>query len=233
MQPDIRVYDELDSTMDEAARQAASLAGPTWILALRQTSARGRRGRAWQHPEGNFAATLVMPAPAPQEAALRSFVAALALHDALTALSVEDLALKWPNDVLVGGRKVAGILLETLPAQRLAIGIGINLREAPPQEVLEEGAVAPVALGLDSTPIEVLDILAPAFARWEEQLATLGFDPIRAAWLQRAARVGEPIRARTAQSTLHGIFETIDITGQLVLSTARGRQLIPAAEILF
>jgi BirA family transcriptional regulator, biotin operon repressor / biotin---[acetyl-CoA-carboxylase] ligase len=130
-----RVLAETDSTMAEATRIAPGLGGPEWILALRQTAARGRQGRAWAMPEGNFAASLVMrPACGPAEAALRSFVAALALRDAFVAAGVAegDLALKWPNDVLLWGGKVAGILLESLSDGRggvahLVVGIGVNL----------------------------------------------------------------------------------------------------------
>ncbi|MEM9436597.1 MAG: biotin--[acetyl-CoA-carboxylase] ligase [Pseudomonadota bacterium] len=227
------VLTEVDSTMAEAARRAPELAGPTWVLALNQTAARGRRGRPWRHPSGNFAATLVMESPPPAQAALRSFVAALALYDTFEALSVDRLALKWPNDVLVGGAKVAGILLESLATGHLSIGIGINLRVPPDASEVEEGAVLPVALGVSETPEQVLGILNPAFAKWEHQLATLGFAPIREAWLARAAKVGEVIRARTASETHVGTFETIDMDGQLVLSTAEGRLTIPAADVYF
>ncbi|MEL6913263.1 MAG: biotin--[acetyl-CoA-carboxylase] ligase [Pseudomonadota bacterium] len=232
-EPHRRIYGELDSTMAEAARRAAEIDAPTWILAHRQTAARGRRGRAWQHPEGNFAATLVMHTPSPHEAALRSFVAALALRDTLRAFGVGGLSLKWPNDVLVGGSKAAGILLETLPGARLAIGIGINLRHAPPRDVLEDQALPPVALGIDDGPEAVLDVLAPAFAQWEACLATQGFGPVRDDWLRDAARLGAPIRARAGHAEHRGVFETIDIAGQLILSTPEGRLSLPAADVYF
>jgi BirA family biotin operon repressor/biotin-[acetyl-CoA-carboxylase] ligase len=107
----LTVLASVDSTMAEAARRAPTLAGPGWILALRQTAARGRRGRAWVMPPGNFAATLVYRPPGgPAEHALRSFAAALALADALDALTgrPDAVALKWPNDVLLHGGKLAG-----------------------------------------------------------------------------------------------------------------------------
>ncbi|MEL6417973.1 MAG: biotin--[acetyl-CoA-carboxylase] ligase, partial [Pseudomonadota bacterium] len=126
-----RVLASVDSTLDEAARIAPTLSGPQWILALHQTAARGRRGRAWAMSAGNFAATLVLPiTEAPAQAALRSFVAALALREALLAVTGRDdaFALKWPNDVLLRGGKVAGILLESVGSGKsvshLAIGIG-------------------------------------------------------------------------------------------------------------
>ena len=228
--------DQVDSTLDEARRRAGDIAGPTWIFAHHQTAARGRRGRAWVQPEGNFSATLLLPAPgAPARAALRSFVAALALSDALEALGVES-ALKWPNDVLLQGGKLAGILLEGLPDGALAIGIGVNLAQAPAADQVEPGAVAPVALateGVQITPDDFLPLLAQAFAAREESLATYGFAPVRSAWLARAARLGQPITVRLPHETLAGTFTDVDADGQLVLSTPDGPRLIAAGDVFF
>ena len=225
------VLDEVDSTMAEAARRAADLAGPTWILARRQTASKGRRGRPWSMGEGNFAATLVMPAE-PRDSALRSFTASLALYEAFEALGVRGLSLKWPNDVLLKGGKVAGILLE-MHAHRLAIGIGINLRHAPDPADVEPDAVTPVTLGVETDPEEVLDLLVAQFDAWEAQYQAQGFAPLRTAWLARAARLGEVIRARTVTEVHHGTFESIDNEGRLVLSTARGPVTIAAADVFF
>lgn len=236
---DRQVLSEVDSTMAEAARQAGVLAGPKWICALRQTAARGRRGRPWVNPEGNFAATLVLPLQEPPERrALRSFVAALALFDALVAVSgrVDGLALKWPNDVLLTGGKVAGILLESLGAH-LAIGVGVNLVTAPEASELEPGAVPPVAvlsaLGIEVGPEVFLDVLAEAYARHEATFRTYGFAPIREAWLARAARLGEVVTARMGTREVTGSFETVDAEGRIVLHSARGREAIAAADIFF
>lgn len=236
-----RVLAQVDSTNAEAARRAGVLTGPEWILGLHQTAGRGRRGRAWLMPAGNFAATLVMrPTEDPGIVALRSFVAALALRDAVSVqCDGSKLALKWPNDVLLNGGKLAGILLENLggPGGHLAIGIGVNLAVAPSREDVEPGAVAPVAL-LEETgqlvgPEDFLDQLAEAFAFWEARFVTYGFAPIREAWLSHAARIGETISARTARDTLTGTFETVDADGNLVLKTPKARHRIAAAEIFF
>jgi BirA family biotin operon repressor/biotin-[acetyl-CoA-carboxylase] ligase len=241
---DRRVYPEIDSTNAEAARLAPTLAGPTWILGLRQTAGRGRRGRAWADPPGNFAATLVMkPEGDAAAAALRSFVAALALADALTQATgrPEGIMLKWPNDVLLNGAKVAGILLETAGQggvmAPLAIGIGVNLTVAPDADALESGALPPVsvlsATGAQLDPETFLDLLAPAFAAWESRLGIHGFDPLRRAFLDRAARLDEPVSARTGTETITGTFSDIDATGALVLTTPRGRRTVQAADIFF
>lgn len=237
-----RVLPNVDSTMAEAARIGPGLAGPEWILGLKQTAGRGRRGRAWRDPEGNFAATLVMrPSGPPDQVALRSFVAALALYDACVEATgrADGFSLKWPNDVLLNGGKLAGILLESSgqggQITHFAIGIGVNLANAP--EAVEAGAVAPVSLrgetGVAPTPEEFLDLLASAYARREQTFSDHGFAPIRQAWLARAARLGEEIVARTTREEWRGIFETVDEQGNLVLSTPKGRRAIAAADVFF
>ena len=230
------VLDGTDSTQAEAARRAAD--APAWIMARAQSAARGRRGRAWAMPPGNFAASLVWrPRADPAGMALRSFAAALALHDALSALGAADLALKWPNDVLLAGGKVAGILLESPAPGLLILGVGVNLATAPAAGALEPGATAPISLleatGLRVLPEEMLDRLAPAFADREAQLATHGFAPLRADWLARAARLGHRITARTMAETYEGTFDDVDATGRLVLGTASGPRRIAAADVFF
>jgi BirA family biotin operon repressor/biotin-[acetyl-CoA-carboxylase] ligase len=240
-----RVLAEVDSTNAEAARIAPGLLAPEWILGLRQTNGRGRRGRAWVDPAGNFAATLVMrPAESPDQVALRSFVAALALYEAFVAVTGRSagFALKWPNDVLLNGGKVAGILLERAgfaggAVSHIAIGIGVNLAHAPDTGAVEAQATRPVSLlsetGAAVDPESFLEALATAYARWEAQFATYGFEPIRVAWLARAARIGEVMTARTTREETTGTFETVDSAGNLVLKTAKGRVAIAAADIFF
>lgn len=242
-----RVVAEIDSTMAEAARIAAtqSTRAPQWILALSQSSAKGRRGRPWVMPAGNFGASLLhYPSGGPAAAALRSFVAALALRDALIAVGTpaQALSLKWPNDVLLNGGKLAGILLESMSDTRggvayLVVGIGVNLAAHPSADAVEPGALAPVSLaaetGLHMTPEAFLDYLAPAFARYDAQLTTYGFGPIRTAWLSHAARLGQEITARLPNDVIIGTFRDIDADGTLILDTAQGRRPIAAAEISF
>ncbi|SDL29400.1 biotin--[acetyl-CoA-carboxylase] ligase [Paracoccus chinensis] len=238
------ILEQTDSTNAEAARLGTSLAGPIWIMTRRQDAGRGRRGRTWSMPAGNFAATLALrPQGSPADVSLYSFVAALALHEALSAVCgpAARLAIKWPNDVLLNGGKVAGILLESAGQGRdvslLAVGIGVNLAAAPDPGALEPGAVPPVSVlgetGHAVAPEEFLDLLAPAFARWQQQLAAYGFGPIRTAWTARAARLGQTITARTGATSRTGRFEGIDDSGALVLTTAAGREVIPAAEVFF
>ncbi len=238
------LLDTVDSTNAHAFRMAPQHAGPCWFLAGEQTAGRGRRARAWASPRGNFHATLLLhPTEPAATVALRSFAAALALRDAFVALTglPGAFALKWPNDVLLNGGKVAGILLESAGAgqgvQNLAIGIGVNLIAAPDASQVEPGALRPVSLlgeaGLRVTPETFLNALAPAYAAWEQTFTQLGFAPLRRAWLDHAARLGQPIRARTGMETREGIFEAIDETGALILRQSHGSVAIPAAEVFF
>ncbi|MDO5604230.1 MAG: biotin--[acetyl-CoA-carboxylase] ligase [Paracoccus sp. (in: a-proteobacteria)] len=230
------------STNAEALRIAPTGGGRAWVMTHEQFQGRGRRGRDWVMPAGNFAASLALrPAGGPGQAALYSFVAALAVHDTLARICGPHarLALKWPNDVLLNGGKVAGILLEsagqagTLSA--LAVGIGVNLAAAPPAD--PAAAFAPVSLrgetGITVSPDEFLDLLGPAFAGWEARLLSEGFAPVRDAFLARAARLGETITARTGREELTGRFEGLDDSGALILTTQTGRHCVPAADVYF
>lgn len=230
------ILETVDSTSLEAARRAPTV--PTWIMAPVQTAARGRRGRAWSMPAGNFAASLVWrPAGDPAQLALRSFTAALALHDALTGLGAGGLSLKWPNDVLLDDRKLAGILLEAPSPGLLIVGIGVNLIAAPQPSTLEPGAVPPVSLleatGLSVAPDALLDALAPAFATREAQLTAQGFAVVRTDWLRHAARLGQPMTVRLPSETIRGIFADLDAAGHMILRTGSGIRHITAGDVFF
>ncbi len=230
------VLDETDSTNEEARRRAPSTEAPTWIMARHQTAARGRQGRAWASPRGNLSATLVLPrAPEPQVAATLSFDASLAVADVIAAHAPRaQVLLKWPNDVLAEGRKIAGILLESLGQGRLAIGIGLNLAHHPPEAETRWPATSLRQLaGHAPAPEEALETLAAAFARWQGVRAAEGFGAIRAAWLARAAQRGGPIEVRLPAETLTGTFEDVDPTGRLVLTTPEGARSIAAGDVFF
>lgn len=237
------VMETCESTNSEALRRAPGLDAPCWFLAQRQTGGRGRRGREWRDPEGNFAASLAFRPEGPASmAALRSFTASLALFDALVAATgmTAPFALKWPNDVLLDEGKVAGILLESAGDRygvaHLVIGFGVNLIAAPAPGP-EDMAVRPVSLleqtGCTIAPEAFLDLLAPAFARWEAQFMKFGFGHVRNAWIGRAARRGQTVIARLPGETVTGTFETIDEDGAIVLATPEGRRSISAADIHF
>ena len=234
----LRRYAEIDSTNEEARRLiAAGETGPVWLTALRQTAGRGRRGRAWETAGGNLAATLLLRPEKPQaEWAELSFVAAIAVAD-MTAMLAQGsrIALKWPNDVLADGKKLAGILLETGngPKPALAIGIGINLAHHP--EGMEFPATSLAASGAKvPSQDEALGLLATGFAGWYDVWDGQGFTAIRDAWLARAAGLGTRIRARLATEERLGMFEGIDERGAVLLNEGQGRtSVLPAADIFF
>ena len=219
--------------MAEARRRAPDLEAPTWIVARRQTAGVGRRGRAWRDPAGNYAGTLVLRVEGgPEAMALRSFVAALAVHEAVApATGAERLALKWPNDVLFDGGKLSGILLEAIGPATVAVGIGVNLVSGPGPREVEEGALPPASLDGRIGFEAFHDALVDAFSHWEADLRANGFGSVREAWLARAAGLGGPVRARLPAEELNGTFDGIDGRGHLVLRTPRGVRHLPAADI--
>lgn len=235
--------DIVTSTLDEAAQSAGLYPQPTWFTANQQTKSRGRRGRAWVSPLGNFYGTLSVIEPDPARAALRSFIASLALADAIGAVtpSGTKLDLKWPNDVLLNGGKVAGILLETLTGPNgmwgVAVGIGVNLVAAPKPADVEKGAVRPVSVqgetGGAPSPDAFLRHLAHAFDKWESQFQQLGFTPIRNAWLARASHLGNQITVRLPNHTLSGLFKDMNAEGHLILAMEDGDKNITAGDVFF
>jgi BirA family biotin operon repressor/biotin-[acetyl-CoA-carboxylase] ligase len=229
-------HQEIDSTNSEARRLAeAGEAGPLWITTLTQTAGRGRRGRAWDSAVGNLAATLLIR-PARQPFGQLSFAAALAVADvAALHAPAATVRVKWPNDVLVNGGKMAGILLESgrdATGVWLAVGIGINLASHP--EGTEFPATSLAGLGIaPPSPDQALTLLAACFARWYDRWMREGFEPLRAAWLARAGGLGAPIRARLPHEEHRGVFAGIDADGALLLDQQGQVRAIAAAEVFF
>lgn len=225
-------FDSLDSTNEEARRSAKTGdGGPLWITAGEQTKGRGRRGNLWVSESGNLFATLLITAPHVTAAQL-GFAASLAAAETVALCAGNArVSLKWPNDVLLDGRKVAGILLEALGRDALAIGIGINLLHHP------EGTEAPAtsvnaATGRAVDRDDALGILAAQFAAWYGEWQSQGFAGLKPHWLMRASGLGGPIRARLPHGEVKGVFEDLDDDGALLLRTSdSGLARITAAEV--
>jgi len=231
----LKRFDEIDSTNEEARRLAlAGEQGPLGLTAGRQTAGRGRRGRNWETPFDNLAATLLLqPGRRESEWPQLSFVAAIAASDMAASFAPQArIALKWPNDVLADGRKLAGILLENAHGA-LAIGIGVNLMHYPKDT--EFPATSLAALGAEvPSAADGLARLAADFAKWYEVWSVQGFAAIRDAWLARAHGLGTRIRARLVKEERSGMFEGIDESGALLLNEGFGRlSTLPAADIFF
>jgi BirA family transcriptional regulator, biotin operon repressor / biotin---[acetyl-CoA-carboxylase] ligase len=236
------VLDAVDSTNDEARRRsAAGERGPLWIASRRQVAGRGRERRPWSTEAGNLAATLLLPfAGTPREAARLGFAASLAVAEVFDLLAPGvHVALKWPNDVLLAGRKACGILLENFgpgPDGRLglAIGIGINLASHPqPGEMRWPATSIAAETGAAPAFDDALALLARGMERWLGIHDEQGFDAVRTAWLARADRLGEVIDARLARGTLTGRFSAVDADGALVLETADGTRRVAAGDVFF
>lgn len=238
------VFDELDSTNAEARLRAeAGERGPVWLLARRQSAGRGRRGRSWDAGQGNLTATLLLTLnKSPIEAAQLAFVAALAvgqLADAYVPASL--VGLKWPNDILINGHKVAGMLIESGAAPGgglwLAVGIGVNLQDHP--KMTERPATA-FAQHLSHDVIrapdqeQALERLSVTFDKALTLWLTEGFAPIRAAWLERAIGMGAVCTACLAHETVEGTAEGLDGDGALLLRLPTGeRRRITAGDVFF
>ncbi len=235
------VFASIDSTNAEARRRAeAGASGPLWIVAARQTDGRGRRGRAWESPDGNLAATYFCTTDqTPGETAQLSFVAALSVADLAANYVPPDLvSVKWPNDVLVAGAKTAGILIESSarPAGGfwVAIGIGVNLQHAPSESLYPATALSAHAKAPPPTPLEAVDYLASAFERWRTVWRETGFAAIVKAWTERAHGLGQPCTARLPGETIEGIGEGLDADGALRLRMASGEvRRITAGDVFF
>ena len=238
------ILDEIDSTLSEARRLAeAGEVGPKWIIARRQTAGRGRRGRSWVDKPGNLAATLLIRVHAsPREAAQATFIAALAVADLLDVfVSPALVSIKWPNDVLLDGRKACGILVESGAHASgglwLAVGIGVNLAHAPEGTEKASAAIAEKLredLAFAPPVAAAAEILAETFAVWWGRWQTMGFEPVLDAWTSRLTGLNGPCTARLDNETIEGLAEGVEPDGALRLRLADGSvRLISAGDVFF
>jgi BirA family biotin operon repressor/biotin-[acetyl-CoA-carboxylase] ligase len=235
----LRTYPSLDSTSDLCTKLAAAgepegLA----VMALRQTAGRGSRGRNWQSPVGNLYLSALLRPPGPlAEGGRWALLVAVALADALAGLLPDAglLALKWPNDVLLDGRKVSGILLDATATTGgaldwLVIGCGVNLAHAPEVPGRRTACVAEFAT--PPTPEAMADVLLGRLAHWRAVRAEQGFGPVRAAWLARAQPVGTRLQLSYGGRLLGGIFAGLADDGCLLLDTGGRLEAFATGEVL-
>ena len=254
----LAAFDRVGSTNTEAlAAASAGDPGGIWFAALEQTAGRGRRGRPWQNPHGNLAASLlIVPDAEPAVAATLGFVAGVALSRALSRILPAGLvrvgidgadgesdgararvALKWPNDVLADGAKLAGILLEAQkrPDGRhaIVIGIGVNVVAAP--QGLPYAAVSLADLRASRDAGDVLEALSDAwvetFSLWREGR---GIADVLELWRRSAAGIGAPVAVSRSEGVVRGIFETVDEAGRLIVrADDQSRIAITAGDVHF
>jgi BirA family biotin operon repressor/biotin-[acetyl-CoA-carboxylase] ligase len=230
-------FDAIDSTNEEARRRAlAGDAGHLWIVAAEQTAGRGRRGRVWISPKGNLHASALMIDPCPPAVAAQlGFVAGVALARAARDLGAADVGLKWPNDLISGGAKCAGVLIEGvgLGGGRAAyvVGVGVNCAHAP--EGL--GYATSCLTGAGGQAVGRGELFECLVERFDEALgiwrAGRAFDRIRAAWLDCALGLGERIAIKNGAGAREGVFEGIDAAGRLLMRSEDGLECIEAADL--
>jgi BirA family transcriptional regulator, biotin operon repressor / biotin---[acetyl-CoA-carboxylase] ligase len=246
----LAAFESIGSTNAEAMSRARDgERGPMWFVTSEQTAGRGRRNRPWIAPRGNLASSILeIIDVSPSVAATLGFAAGIALETALRSASGKasprtagtehmQFSLKWPNDVLAGSQKLAGILLEAeaVADNRLAVvvGIGTNVVAAP--EGTPTPATSLTALGIDVGAEELFGALSDSWAEfrgiWD---GGRGFGEIRRLWLERAAGLGQPVAVHTGAATVRGIFDTIDESGCMVVRTLDGRTVpISAGDVYF
>ncbi len=236
----VHARDIVDSTSDDAkALAAAGAPDGSVVWAREQSAGRGRYTRQWHSPPGNLYMSVVLrPHILPSRTAELGFIAALAVAETVQAFlpSGPPALLKWPNDVLVEGAKIAGILLEgQFTGMQLAwviAGIGINVTGAPANPAYATTSLADC--GADDVPARaVLEKLLDRLGAWRGMWHGSGFAPVRKAWMARAARLGEEITVRIGAEPLAGVFRGIDQDGALLLETPQGTRRVTAGEVAF
>ncbi|MDG6094577.1 biotin--[acetyl-CoA-carboxylase] ligase [Acetobacter sp. AN02] len=237
------IYEELESTSDTClARAEAGEAEGLAVLALRQTKGRGSRGRSWEDPGGNLALSVILRPDGryPSFAGFWPFLLSLAFRDGILAC-LSDLSagtrlrLKWPNDVLLDGCKLGGMLIERggVPGREwLVAGFGANLVRVPQIDGRDLACLAQVAADRVFPPAEVAIHILDAVSRYLALAEAEGFGPVRAAWLDAALPVGTRLVARGGNTYIEGEFTGIGPDGALILRTAEGLRSIATAEIL-
>jgi BirA family biotin operon repressor/biotin-[acetyl-CoA-carboxylase] ligase len=246
----LAAFESIGSTNAEAlSRARLGERGPIWFVTSEQTAGRGRRHRPWIAPRGNLASSILeVIEVSPAVAATLGFAAGLALEAALQKVSLEaalrsaesdqvTFSLKWPNDVLAGQQKLAGILLEAeaVAGDQLAVvvGIGTNVVAAP--EGMPMPAASLAALGVHVGAEDLFVSLSDQWAEFRELWDNgRGFGEIRRLWLARAAGLGQTVSIQSAGTTIEGTFDTIDDTGCMIVRTIDGRRVpISAGDVYF
>ena len=245
----LAAFDRIGSTNAEALSHAREgERGPMWFVTSEQTAGRGRRHRPWIAPRGNLASSILeVMQVSPAIAATLGFAAGLALERALRRLSLEaarrapgsgdlEFSLKWPNDVLAGGQKLAGILLEAEAVGAglaVVVGIGTNVVAAPTDTPTP--ATSLKAVGIKVSAEDLFAALSDGWADfrgiWDNGR---GFGEIRKLWLARAAGLGQAVAIRSGEDLVMGTFDTIDEQGCMIVRTTAGKQVsITAGDVYF
>lgn len=228
----IRAVAETGSTnADMLALAVAGASEGSWLRAERQTAGKGRQGRAWESPVGNFyGSTLVRLRPTDPPAPTLALATVVALEEAVRVFLPAGATIKWPNDLLIGGAKLSGVLLERA-GDAVVVGIGVNLTHHP--ELPDRPATSLAAQGVAVDAATFAEVLAESFARWLSRWRGEGLEPVRQRWLDRAHPMGTALTARLPDGTSHdGLFDGLSGDGALILRLADGsRHVIHAGDV--
>jgi BirA family biotin operon repressor/biotin-[acetyl-CoA-carboxylase] ligase len=231
----IRTVAETVSTNDDVAALARQGAPEgIWLRAGRQSGGRGRQGREWHSPPGNlYASTLVRLRPGDPPAPTLALVSALALHEVASAFAVvgTSIQIKWPNDLLVAGAKLSGILLERI-GDSIVVGFGVNLADHP--DGTDRPAINMGMLGGAPDPARFMEALAASFERWVGRWREEGLEPVRLRWLAAAHPPGTALSTHTASGAwVEGLFDGLDENGALRLRLPDGSTTVINAGDVF
>jgi BirA family biotin operon repressor/biotin-[acetyl-CoA-carboxylase] ligase len=228
----LETYDELGSTSDFcAARAKAGEAEGLAVLACKQSAGRGSRGRSWQAPEGNLNLSLLLRPTLPAAlAGFYSLLAGVVAAEAIEQFFAPPTMLKWPNDVLLGGAKLAGVLIDAAPNGQnldwLVIGIGMNLRSAP--QIPGRATTSLAAHGLTLAALDAANAILAGFSRWHGA----GTETIRDAWLSRAHPLGTPLEIKSAHTTRTGTFAGLSPAGELLLQSKNRIEPVSTGDVM-
>lgn len=233
-------FEEIDSTNNEAKRLMQSGAFDRLVIwSKSQNQGKGRSGRVWESPEGNLYLSVLLPINCSlEQSAQLSFVMSLAIHDVITSLAIKnnlklDIKLKWPNDVLVNGKKICGILMESLSEEVkdwVTIGMGLNVEKTPDIE----NTVSLKDLGIKIGVGEVLGMVMNQFDYYHDMWLIYEFDKIRKIWLKSAYKLRKVITISNISNRISGVFEGVDKEGNIIIRLASGEKIpMNTGEVFF
>lgn len=223
---------ETSSTNEEAGRLPEG-SDNIAVQACVQTSGRGRMRRQWSSPAGNLYVSLCLTLPELKDAGFYSFITAVSLAGALKEIRPGlEVKCKWPNDLLVGGKKISGILLETDGRRKLVIGIGVNLVSSPSENVLYP-VTSLAQEGVNTDVSSVLSALVRCFDGWRKRFEKEGPAPVLKAWEENACGIGKPIAVNLPDKRLEGTFYGLDKDGCLLLNMDDEIIRITAGDVFF
>ena len=234
--PQIIHYDTVDSTMDKAKALISDgkIVTDTIISADQQIKGRGRRGQHWISPIGNLYISLVVHNFLPKaNIGQAAFIAGVALHQSIVEQLSKSYSVscKWPNDILVDGKKIGGVLIETKNSH-IIIGVGVNIKSYPATETRIPTTSLAECNQTTVVPEKFIANFYNQFCTWRKCWLDQGFEPIRQHWLSHAHGLGQPVSVCCKNSTnrITGIFQSLDFTGAFVLKTPSSMQKISATD---